>query len=139
MAAIARAARSVGRLARDAAGVVLSPLRQTASARSHTDAVQLIRLTSKVVRHGRRMPKRHAATGKNNSPPLKWSGVPKKAKSLVLICEDPDAPRARPFVHWMIWDMSPAKTRLPRAVERKRHPARTGGAVQGRNGTGKRG
>lgn len=41
---------------------------------------------------------------KAGSPSLAWSGVPKDAKTLVLILEDPDAPHGT-FIHWVIYNL----------------------------------
>lgn len=43
--------------------------------------------------------------GQNFSPRLIWSEVPKDTKSFVLICEDPDAPRPEPWVHWAVYNI----------------------------------
>jgi len=39
-------------------------------------------------------------------PPLGFHGVPESASSLVVICEDPDAPFPEPYVHWMVYGMT---------------------------------
>ena len=64
------------------------------------------------------------------SPPLEWSGAPAEAKSLALVCDDPDAP-AGDWVHWTVYDMPSSRTGLPEGV-----PPRDeieGGGRQGRN------
>ncbi len=38
------------------------------------------------------IPKRCTCEGEDVSPPLSWSNVPERAKSLVLIEDDPEAP-----------------------------------------------
>lgn len=43
------------------------------------------------------------ADGVGAPPPVSWHGVPEGAKSLVVICEDPDAPLLEPFVHWLVY------------------------------------
>jgi len=42
-------------------------------------------------------------------PPLSFAGVPTDAKSIVVLCEDPDAPKLDPFVHWIVYGI-PATT-----------------------------
>jgi Raf kinase inhibitor-like YbhB/YbcL family protein len=69
-------------------------------------------LSSGAFREGERMPKTHTADGEDRSPPLTWSGVPDKAKELMLICDDPDAPQSTPWVHWVAYGIGPGVTAL---------------------------
>ncbi|HTN65292.1 MAG TPA: hypothetical protein VL051_03780, partial [Burkholderiaceae bacterium] len=55
------------------------------------DSVRLS-LTSSAFGAGQGIPAVHTCDGRNLSPPLSWSGISPKAKSLALIMEDPDAP-----------------------------------------------
>ena len=52
-------------------------------------------------------------SGKNLSPALQWTGVPKEAKSLVLTVYDPDAPTGSGFWHWAVYNLPASATRLP--------------------------
>ena len=52
------------------------------------------------------LPIKYTADGDSINPPLIFKNVPKNAKSLVLILEDPDAPRGI-FVHWIAYNLSP--------------------------------
>jgi Raf kinase inhibitor-like YbhB/YbcL family protein len=63
-------------------------------------------VASESFQHGDRMPGRHALEGENLSPALTWSGVPRSARSIAVICEDPDAPSGT-FVHWVGWGIDP--------------------------------
>jgi Raf kinase inhibitor-like YbhB/YbcL family protein len=56
------------------------------------------------------IPGKYTCDGENISPPLHIKGVTVKAKSLVLIMEDPDA-LAGDWVHWTVWNMD-ARTRV---------------------------
>ena len=58
---------------------------------------------------GAKIPKACARLGGNQRPPLEISDVPAEAKSLVIICHDPDAPGRDGFYHWTVWNL-PAKT-----------------------------
>jgi len=44
---------------------------------------------------------RHSAYHENRSPPLVWTPV-EGAAAYAIVVEDPDAPRERPFVHWLM-------------------------------------
>jgi Raf kinase inhibitor-like YbhB/YbcL family protein len=68
-----------------------------------------IKVTSPAFAPGGPMPKRFSCDGAEVSPPLAWSGVPKEAKSLVLVMEDPDAPGGT-YVHWTLYGIAPTTT-----------------------------
>jgi Raf kinase inhibitor-like YbhB/YbcL family protein len=92
-----------------------------------------ILLTSKAFDANGPIPKQHTGEGPNVSPPLTWTEIPKAAKELVLICEDPDAPRAEPFVHWVLYGISPEVNGLPEAIPKEKSLQTLHGAVQGMN------
>jgi hypothetical protein len=69
-----------------------------------------MQLMSKAFTEGQTIPKQFTGDGRDASPPLHWSGAPAGTKSIALICDDPDAPRAEPWVHWVLYDL-PADTR----------------------------
>lgn len=58
------------------------------------------------------IPSRYTCEGENINPPLEISHVPEKAKSLVLIMDDPDVPhdlRADGmWDHWILFNIDPA-------------------------------
>lgn len=74
------------------------------------------------------IPKRYTCDGENINPPLYFEEVPPEAKSLVLIVDDPDAPRGT-FLHWLVFNIPP-ETKL---IEENSLPA---GAKLGRNDFG---
>ena len=55
---------------------------------------------------GDAIPAEYTCDGSDISPPLSWSGVPPGTQSLVLVIEDPDAPRGT-FRHWGAYDIPP--------------------------------
>ncbi len=54
---------------------------------------------------GAALPVSCTVDGVGAPPPLSFHGVPESASSLVVICEDPDAPFPEPYVHWMVYGM----------------------------------
>lgn len=75
-------------------------------------------------------------TGGNKSPQLSWSGVPAKAKSLVLTVYDPDAPTGSGWWHWVVFNI-PAGTRsLPTNAGDPKAGLMPAGAVQSRTDFG---
>jgi Raf kinase inhibitor-like YbhB/YbcL family protein len=60
---------------------------------------------------GGHIPAQYTCGSADISPPLSWSGVPAGTKSLVLVIEDPDAPRGT-FRHWGAYDIPPGTTGL---------------------------
>ncbi len=57
------------------------------------------------------IPSLYTCDGVGVNPPLKFGGVPDTARSLVLIVDDPDAPRGT-WTHWIVWNMSPMTTEI---------------------------
>ena len=79
-----------------------------------------LQLTSADFVHEGEIPKIFTCEGGDNSPALSWSQLPTNTKSLALIVDDPDAPDpAAPkmtWVHWLLYNIPPTVTELPRAV-----------------------
>lgn len=67
-----------------------------------------IQLRSQAFNDHALIPERLSRQGGNTSPPLRWEGVPPEAEELVLLCEDPDAPGAEPFLHWLVTGIDPS-------------------------------
>jgi len=80
---------------------------------------------------GKPIPRKHTGEGEDVSPPLNWSGVPPQAKELALICDDPDAPRPKPWVHWVAYKIPAKATSLAEGS--------AGGALEGPNDFGNQG
>ena len=93
-----------------------------------------LKLTSSAFNEGDLIPKLYTCDGKDISPPLAWTGVPGGARSLALICDDPDAPVGI-WDHWVLFNMPVNVTSLPEAVQKVETPPQ--GGTQGRNSWGK--
>jgi Raf kinase inhibitor-like YbhB/YbcL family protein len=76
------------------------------------------------------IPRPYTCDGKDISPPLSWSGVPETAKSLALICDDPDAP-GKTWVHWVLFNLPPRTNRLAEGIAARESVS--GGGAQGTN------
>lgn len=62
------------------------------------------------------IPRKFTGEGEDVSPALSWSAAPAGTKSIALICDDPDAPMERPFVHWVIFNLPGDVTGLAEGV-----------------------
>jgi Raf kinase inhibitor-like YbhB/YbcL family protein len=77
------------------------------------------------------MPARYTCDGENISPPLTWTRVPARARSLALLLEDRDAPGGA-FVHWSVYD-------LPRGSSGVGSGRVPSGSAEGENSYGRSG
>lgn len=89
-----------------------------------------IKVTSSAFEEGSMIPHKYTCDGSDVSPPLAWKGIPEGAKTLVLICDDPDAPMGT-WVHWVLFNLPASVEYLPESVPPD-HELKNG-AKQGRN------
>ena len=92
-----------------------------------------MQIKSSAFANGASIPAKYTCDAQNPpNPPLEFSGVPAKAKSLVLIMEDDDVPKSLMptgiFVHWIVPDIATSS----KGFAEGKGPA-------GMNGTGKTG
>lgn len=92
-----------------------------------------MQILSGAFNEGDTIPKKHTCDGEDVSPQLSWSGVPDGSKSVVLICDDPDAPVGT-WVHWVLFGIAPDTTELPEGVPDGERVL--SGATHGRNSWG---
>ncbi|HYV33854.1 MAG TPA: YbhB/YbcL family Raf kinase inhibitor-like protein [Candidatus Limnocylindria bacterium] len=69
---------------------------------------QPMKITSPVFNDHENIPAKYTCDGDGVNPPLAFSDVPKEAKTLALVMDDPDAPNGT-WVHWLLWNI-PAET-----------------------------
>ncbi|HVA50286.1 MAG TPA: YbhB/YbcL family Raf kinase inhibitor-like protein [Pirellulales bacterium] len=90
-------------------------------------------VSSEAFKAGAPIPKKCTEDGQDVSPPLSWQKVPEGTKELALICDDPDAPTAEPWVHWVLYKIPADATHLPEAVPPDAELKAPAGARQGMN------
>ena len=88
-----------------------------------------IQVSSPAFESGGAIPAKYTGEGQNVSPPLTWTGLPEGTEEISLICDDPDAPRSEPFVHWVVYKIPANLTGLPEGG--------TQGALEGENSAGR--
>jgi Raf kinase inhibitor-like YbhB/YbcL family protein len=84
-----------------------------------------MKLTSPEFKNNGFIPKKFTCQGEDINPLLAMEDVPKQAKSLALIVDDPDAPMGT-WVHWVVFDILPASAIEENSISGK----------QGRNNSG---
>src|SRR5215207_11360776 len=87
-----------------------------------------IEVSSPAFDQGGVIPTQYTGEGQDLSPALTWSGLPEGTREIALVCDDPDAPRPEPWVHWVVYKISADRTGLPEGD--------TEGALEGENDFG---
>jgi Raf kinase inhibitor-like YbhB/YbcL family protein len=93
-------------------------------------------VTSPAFAEGAAIPERFAGYRIGPSPALSWTKGPQGTQSYALLVEDPDAPGAEPFVHWVAYDIPADVTSLPEGVPSSPEPVTLVQMRQGRNSFG---
>jgi Raf kinase inhibitor-like YbhB/YbcL family protein len=88
-------------------------------------------LSSSAFLNGSSIPSRYTCDGEDVAPPLTWTRVPARARSLALLVEDPNAPGGA-FVHWSVYD-------LPRGTSGIGTARLPGAGTEGQNSFGRTG
>ena len=119
-----------------ACGLLLLPgCKDKQSASSIDEGTATMKVTSTAFREGETIPTKYTGDGEDVSPPLRWDEAPPGTKSFALICDDPDAPRSTPWVHWVLYNLPADKHKLAEALPAKE--TLPNGARQGKNDFGK--
>ncbi len=95
-----------------------------------------LRVTSPAFTPGEAIPERFTQNGDNMSPSIEWTKGPVGTRAYVVLAEDSGVMRPEPIVHWVMYDINPALTRLPQDM-----PAdpKMDSGMQGKNIAGKMG
>jgi Raf kinase inhibitor-like YbhB/YbcL family protein len=88
----------------------------------------VITVTSAMMDQGAMSDRYTCASAHPQSPPLAWSGIPSRAKSVALVVDDASAP-ITPRIYWIVFNISPATI----DIQADTLPT---GARQARNSTG---
>jgi Raf kinase inhibitor-like YbhB/YbcL family protein len=91
-----------------------------------------MKISSSSFQNNGEIPKKYTCDGEGINPPLVFSDIPSEAKSLVLIMDDPDAPMAGGFVHWVVFNMNPGTSEIGENVKPESGIEGTGSS--GKNG-----
>ncbi|MGQ9771147.1 MAG: YbhB/YbcL family Raf kinase inhibitor-like protein [Thermogutta sp.] len=110
----------------------MQPFSESLEKKEGERAMQM-KLTSPAFQPGQPIPKKYTGEGEDLSPPLEWSNAPEEAQEFALICDDPDAPVAEPWVHWVIYKIPRDVTKLPEGVAKTAKLFNPPGALQGKN------
>lgn len=73
-------------------------------------------IKSSAFNHEGLIPPKYTCNGEDISLPLEWSGVPEGTHSLVMICDDPDAPMGT-WDHWILFNLPVTTSGLAEAVK----------------------
>lgn len=84
-----------------------------------------MKLSSPTFQNNQRIPEKYTCEGEDINPSLEVSEIPRNAKSLVLIVDDPDAPVGT-WDHWILFNIPTNTTK----IEEDSIPK---GATQGKN------
>lgn len=108
-------------------------------ARPELSAPEAFALTSPAFEHGSPIPREYRGhlLGRDLSPALAWTAPPDDAVELVLVVEDPDAPRRTPAVHVLARGIDPALGGI--AEGSLANPSPVPGLVHGAGALGHRG
>lgn len=96
-------------------------------------AIPPLRVESSALKSGQPIPKMYTADGEDISPPLTWSKAPAGTVEYALICDDPNAPTPKPWVHWVIYKIPSSCQGLPQGMARSSDVENPKGAFQGKN------
>ena len=100
----------------------------------------MLALTSAAFTQQGSIPQQFTCQGRDESPPLAWSGAPEGTVSFVLIVDDPDAPDPaapkRTWVHWVLYSIPATASGLAEATVTARLPPGTREGLNDWNRTG---
>src|SRR3954447_9253874 len=108
---------------------------------ANTASAQTMTLTSPEITEGgtianEQVFKGFGCTGDNISPALSWSGAPSGTKSFAITIYDPDAPTGSGWWHWVVFNIPPETSALPKNASDVTKGLMSNGSIQGRTDFG---
>jgi Raf kinase inhibitor-like YbhB/YbcL family protein len=95
------------------ASVALATPTLVAVDRPELKVATVLRVWSKAIRAGGPIAPRFSSYHENVTPDVQWSPGPTQTHSYAVLVEDPDAPTAQPFVHWVVANIPTDAHSLP--------------------------
>ncbi len=74
-------------------------------------SIQPMKIQSSAFENNQNIPAKYTCDAEGVNPPLEFLDVPKEAKSLALVVDDPDASSGT-WTHWLVWNISPETNKL---------------------------
>ena len=96
---------------------IAAPTPDVALTMPHTDAPVVLDVHSPGFEDGQPIPAINSAYAEDIAPEIIWEHIPEGTQSIALLCEDPDAHQAKPFVHWLLYNIAPDARSTRAAVE----------------------
>jgi Raf kinase inhibitor-like YbhB/YbcL family protein len=93
-------------------------------------------LQTTAFQNGQAIPVRFTGDGADVSPELTWTDPPAGTRELALIVDDPDAPTAEPWVHWVLYKIPPDVRTLPEGGSARQPLSHPSGILEGKNSWG---
>jgi Raf kinase inhibitor-like YbhB/YbcL family protein len=93
-----------------------------------------VEITSEAFVQGTRIPDEYTCKGANISPPLSFGAFPAGTQSVVVLCDDPDAPSGL-FTHWILYNIPKNTDMIRKGVPKK--PVLPDGSRHGTNSYGR--
>lgn len=97
-----------------------------------TKPMGTLTIKSSAFKNNEEIPSKYTCDGENVNPLLEILNVPKEAKSLALVMDDPDATGGLTWDHWLVWNIN-TQTNY---IEEDNLPQ---GAIEGKTSFGKTG
>jgi Raf kinase inhibitor-like YbhB/YbcL family protein len=111
------------------AAVPMTAVAEPAAPAKTTPKRTALKVTSSAFTNNGAIPADYTCDGAQTTPPLSWSNVPKSARAVAVLVEDPDAPSGA-FTHWLV-------TGIPGTIASlSSGGALPEGAMVGKNGKG---